>query len=79
MRVRAIGIIPLPDQGQLRWTLHLHGNNKTISFEMTYDDGMRIRQALSDLQVKHKIPIPSDLRPSGKPTLVLLKKDDSES
>jgi hypothetical protein len=48
---------------------------KPISWEVTFDDAMRLLHALQGLQAKYKIPIPPNLRPSGKPNLTLVKMD----
>jgi hypothetical protein len=63
-----------------RFEIHLesseHAKHKSIFFEVTFSDAMRLLNALRGLQAKYKIPIPPSLRSSGKPTLSLVTDDD---
>jgi hypothetical protein len=49
---------------------------KPISWEVTFDEAMRLLNGLQKIQAKYKIPIPPSLRPSGKPKLVVVTNDD---
>jgi hypothetical protein len=50
--------------------------HKPISWEVSFDDAMRLLHALQGLQATYKIPIPPSLRPSGKPKLAVVKLDE---
>jgi hypothetical protein len=67
-------------RGEDRFEIHLESSvlakHKSIFFEVTFSDAMRLLNALRELQAKYKIPIPPNLRSSGKPTLSLVTDDD---
>jgi hypothetical protein len=78
-----IRFIPDAEKAELR--IHLEfsdrAKRKPIFFDVTFDDAMRLLHALQGFQAKYKIPIPPNLRPSGKPTLVVVpdNKEPSET
>lgn len=76
IRPNRIQITPLLDEGLLRWAVHLPTKRAPIVFDLTLDDGMRLKAALQHLQARHRIPNPSDLRPSGKSKLSIVSNDD---
>lgn len=47
-----------------------------VVYEFSEDGGMMLMRALQRLQARHKIPIPSSLRPKGRPKLSVVLDDD---
>jgi len=60
---------------RIRFEFPDHAKRKPISWEVTFDEAMRLLHGLKQVQAKYKIPIPPNLRPSGKPNLTLVKLD----
>jgi len=59
----------------IRFEFHDPAKRKPISWEVTFDEAMRLLNGLQTIQAKYKIPIPPNLRPSGKPKLVVVTND----
>lgn len=47
-----------------------------VSYELSDAGGMALMLALQKYQARHKIPIPANLRPKGRPTLAVVLNDD---
>ena len=73
-----IRIVRVPDEDQLEIRLEFSGHAKRtpISFEVSFSDVMYLMEAFRQTQAKYKIPIPPNLRPSGKPRLSVVKLDE---
>ena len=67
--------VPGEDQFEIRLEFPETEKRKPISFDASFADTMKLMVSLQQLQAKHKIPIPPNLRPSGKPRLSVVTDD----
>jgi hypothetical protein len=70
--LRRIEINPSPDKTEFRYLLSFAGRHQPIEFETSARGAMLIMGALRKLQAQHKIPIPREVRPAGKPDLKIV-------
>ena len=71
-----IKISPSRDKKQFQFLLSFSGRSQRVEFETTSDAAMLLMMALQRVQMIHKIPIPRQLRPTGKPKLSIVKLDE---
>ena len=76
--IRTIRLSP-PDRSNKFLTIRLDvlDNGKTESIEARLQSGlaMGLMSLLQEMQAKHKIPVPSNLRPQGPPNLTVVADD----
>jgi hypothetical protein len=79
---RSLRIIPNPAEAPTKFRFRLEGipatTTEAVEFDLTVADAMRLMRALQMLQVRHKLPLPQDLRPTARPHLRLVPPDDGE-
>jgi len=71
-----IKISPSKDKKQFQFLLSFSGRNQQVEFATTADGAMLLMKGLQRIQMTHKIPIPRQLRPPGKPKLSIVKLDE---
>jgi hypothetical protein len=69
-------IKPNAGKTEFRFLLTFPEAPQTVEFVLDDTGTMYALHALQLLQARHKIPIPKDARPSGKPTLRVVTPDD---
>ncbi len=76
--IRSITIGP-PDQSQKFLTIRLDvldgGTTESIDARIQLGLAMGLMSGLQDIQTKYRIPIPSNLRPHGRPSLTVVAED----
>jgi hypothetical protein len=74
---KQIKITPSEDKKLFRFLVSFPEPSKLpVEIEITAEGTMALMKALQDLQVRHQIPIPANLRPSGPPRLVIVSPED---
>jgi len=58
--------------------LRCDARSQPVEFRTTASGAMFLMKCLQELQARHKIPIPQELRPSGPPTLSIVTDDENE-
>lgn len=77
-RLRQIHIDPNQARTEFRLRLHFVEGAEPDEMVLTLapHELMALMVGLQQLQQRHGIPIPSNLRPHGKPNLVVVQEDD---
>jgi hypothetical protein len=69
-------IKPNKEKTEFQFLLSFDGRTQPIEFVLSFGHAMLVMRGLQDLQAMHKIPIPRQARPSGKPQLSIVKPDE---
>jgi len=69
-------VTPNVGKTEFRFLLTFPGSPQPVEFEMPCESVMMLMIGLQRLQVLHKLPIPSQVRPQGKPKLRVVVSDD---
>ncbi len=71
-------ITPMDDKKRFRFRLEFreHEPPEAIEFALPAPQVMLILRDLQRLQVHHKIPIPENLRPEGRPALTVVETEE---
>ena len=79
-RVSRIHIAPNSDRTEFRIHLHFAEGEEPDEMVLTFrpDELMALMAGLQGMQQRHSIPIPSNLRPHGKPTLTIVQGSDDD-
>jgi hypothetical protein len=75
--LQRLSISPPDAEGQVRFHLEFRGATRrdAIEFDTSCDGAMGIMLGLQQMQVRHKIPVPANLRPQGRPTLTIVEPE----
>ena len=68
-------IKPNEEKTEFRFLLTFPERPQPVEFEVSSESVMMIMVGLQRLQARHKIPIPSSVRPKGKPQLRVVTDD----
>lgn len=74
-RPTKLEIKPNAEKTEFRFLLTFPGRPQPVEFALDAPGTMGILVGLQRLQARHKIPIPSSLRPTGKPKLRVVTPD----
>jgi hypothetical protein len=72
-------VTPNAGKTEFRFLLTFPELPQPVEFEMPSESVMMLMVGLQQLQVRHKIPIPSQVRPRGKPKLRLVLDEQTSS
>jgi len=64
------------EKTEFRFRLSFPVEPRLVEFQLSPARAMMISHGLKMLQAHHKIPIPQQLRPSGKPRLRIVRADE---
>ena len=73
-----VRISPNEDKTEFRFRLEFRESERTesVEFGLPPETVMGLMMALQALQKRHRLPIPSSLRPQGPPSLSVVDGDD---
>jgi hypothetical protein len=71
-----LDVRPNAEKTEFRFLLSFPGRPQPVEFEVDADGAMMMMHGLQRLQALHKIPIPSAVRPHGKPKLRVVTPDE---
>jgi hypothetical protein len=75
-RLKLFEIKPNQEKSEFRFRFSFLGSHPPIEIETSGRGAMLMMGGLRQLQARYKIPIPREVRPSGKPTLRVVVPDD---
>jgi hypothetical protein len=73
-----VEIRPNAEKTEFLFRFHFPESPQLIEFSLDTDSTLLLMVALQKLQVRHRLPIPPDARPSGKPNLRVVTMDDDK-
>jgi hypothetical protein len=71
-----MNVQPVKKKKEFQFQLWFDGEPQLIEFSTDYSFAMLLMTTLQRLQAAHKIPTPPQGRPSGRPTLSIVKLDE---
>jgi hypothetical protein len=74
--VKDIEVLSILKKREIQFRLWFDGYTRPIEFALSFDRAMMVMKGLQKIQATHKISIPEQVRPRGKPKLSIVTRDE---